>query len=201
MLKRAFDIMTSFIGLIILSPVLLFVFLIIKVFMGGTVFFIQERTGKYGKPFKIIKFRTMRPNHGGNTLTIQGESRITPLGSIIRKYKLDELPELLNVLKGDMSLVGPRPDMPEYMERLVGEEREILEIRPGITCPASIKYSNEESLLANADDSQKYYELFIWPDKVKLNLEYCRNRSFFGDIILILKTLFGKHKNNFPKIE
>lgn len=131
-------------------------------------------------------------NHDGDIITIKGESRITPLGAKLRKFKFDELPELWNVLKGDMSFVGPRPDMPEYVNRLTGEERIILELRPGITGPATIKYANEEEFLASVNDPVKYNDAIIWPDKVRLNIEYYNNRSFFKDIDLILRTIFRK---------
>lgn len=191
MFKRCFDIVASLLGLIIVSPLLLVIVLIIKLKMPGPVIFSQERTGRKGKPFTIYKFRTMTLDHGGSTISVRGENRITPIGAKLRKCKIDELPELWNVLKGDMSFVGPRPDVPEYTNRLVGEEKKILELRPGITGPASLKYSNEEELLSSANDPQKYNDEVLWPDKVRLNLEYYYNRSFFGDIIIILKTVFG----------
>lgn len=165
--------------------------------MQGPIFFCQYRVGRYGELFTIYKFRTMYVNHGGNTVSVKGEKRITPLGAKLRKYKFDELPELWNVLKGDMSFVGPRPDMPEFIERLVGEEKNILQFRPGITSPASLKYANEEELLASVPDPQKYTDEVIWPDKIKLNLEYIVNRSFLGDILIIIDTLFGKRGSRF----
>jgi len=130
-------------------------------------------------------------NHGGNTISVKGENRITPLGAKLRKYKLDELPELWNVLKGDMSFVGPRPDLPFYFEKLRGEEKIILQLRPGITGPASLKYADEEELLASATDPVKFNDEVIWPDKVRINLNYYHTRSFFGDISIIFKTIFG----------
>jgi lipopolysaccharide/colanic/teichoic acid biosynthesis glycosyltransferase len=157
--------------------------------MPGPVLFCQKRAGRYGKLFTIYKFRTMNINHGGNTVSIKGENRITPLGSELRKYKLDELPELWNVLKGDMSLVGPRPDLPEYANKLTGEERKILELRPGITGPATLKYANEEELLASVSDPQRYNDEVLWPDKVRINLHYYYNKSLSGDIVIILETL------------
>jgi len=190
-LKRCFDILASFFGLILLSPVFLVIALIIRLGMQGPVIFAQERTGRKGKPFTIYKFRTMTLNHGGSTISVKGESRITPIGAKLRKYKLDELPELWNVLIGDMSFVGPRPDMPEYLEKLVDEEKKILELRPGITGPATLKYANEEEILTSVDEPKKYNEEVIWPDKVRINLDYYHSRTFFGDIIIILKTVFG----------
>ena len=188
-MKRVFDIVGSFIGLILLSPVLLTIAVLIKVMMPGPVLFTQIRSGRFGKPFRIVKFRTMVMDHQGNTISVKGENRITPLGSKLRKYKLDELPELWNVLLGDMSLVGPRPDVPEFVNRLDGEERLILEMRPGITGPASLKYADEEELLASVPDPLKYNDEVLWPDKVRINLDYYRKKSFIADLRLILKTL------------
>lgn len=173
-------------------PLFATIAIMIKLLTPGSVFFIQERTGRFGRPFTIYKFRTMFENHRGSSTSVKGEDRITPLGAKLRKYKLDELPELWNVLIGDMSFVGPRPDLPEYTERLHGEEKLILELRPGITGPASLKYFDEEDILAGVPDPKKYTDEVIWPDKVRINLEYYRIRSFMGDILLILKTLFGK---------
>ncbi len=192
MIKRLFDIVASFFGLIILSPVLLIISLIILFRMGKPVLFLQKRTGRYAKPFTIYKFRTMTLSHNGSTVSVKGESRITPLGAVLRKYKLDELPELWNVLIGDMSFVGPRPDMPKYYEGLTEEEKEILNLRPGLTGPATLKYAKEEELLAMVDNPEKYNAEVIWPDKVRINLDYYRNRTFWLDIIIILKTIFRK---------
>jgi len=131
----------------------------------------------------------MTSDHKGNSITVKGEVRITPLGNLLRKYKLDELPELWNILKGDMSFVGPRPDVPEYIAKLVGEERLILRLRPGLTSPASLKYVNEEELVALANDPQSYYNEVIWPDKVRMNLEYCKSRRLLGDLIIVMNTI------------
>jgi len=190
MLKRIFDIGASFFGLIVLSPLLLIVALLIKIRMPGPVLFKQQRTGRYGKAFTIYKFRSMTLDHGGSTISVKGENRITPLGEKLRKYKLDELPELWNILLGTMSFVGPRPDMPEYTDRLEGADRKILELRPGLTGPATLLYANEEELLASVDDPEKYNDEVLWPEKVRLNLDYYHNRSFFGDILIILRTIF-----------
>lgn len=192
MIKRLFDIIASFLGLIILSPVFLIISFLILGRMGRPIFFLQKRTGRYGRPFTIYKFRTMTTDHSGSTVSVRGESRITPLGAVLRKYKLDELPELFNVFIGDMSFVGPRPDMPEFFENLNEEEREILNLRPGITGPATLKYADEEALLARVDDPEKYNMEVIWPDKVRINLDYYRNRNFRMDIGIILKTVFRK---------
>lgn len=161
--------------------------------MPGKIFFVQDRVGKDGKLFRLVKFRTMIENHSGGGITVKGDKRVTPLGAWLRKYKLDELPELWNVLKGDMSFVGPRPDVPGYADKLTGEAREILKLRPGITGPATLKYINEEEILASVEDPLKYNDEVIFPDKVRINLEYLRNQSFFGDIRLILKSVFRKY--------
>jgi len=162
--------------------------------MPGKVIFTQKRAGQYGNPFTIYKFRTMVVNHGGNTISVKGENRITPLGAMLRKYKLDELPELWNILIGDMSFVGPRPDMPEYAKRLHGEEKLILSLRPGLTGPASLKYSNEEEILASVSNPQQYNDEIIWPDKVKINLEYYHKRNFWMDLSIIFMTLSGGYR-------
>ncbi|MBR8802176.1 sugar transferase [Porphyromonas levii] len=191
--KWLFDRIMSLVGLIILSPVLLGVAILIRVKMpGGPVLFKQKRVGKGGKLFTMVKFRSMSVAHGGSSVSVAGESRITPLGAKLRKYKLDELPELWNVLIGDMSFVGPRPDVPGYADKLVGEDREILQLKPGITGPASLKYRNEEELLAMTEDPIKYNNEVIFPDKVRINRAYFHNRSFLGDIKIILATILGR---------
>ena len=139
----------------------------------------------------MVKFRSMSVSHGGSSVSVAGESRITPLGAKLRKYKLDELPELWNVLVGDMSFVGPRPDVPGYADKLVGEDRVILKLRPGITGPASLKYRNEEELLAGVDDPQTYNDTVIFPDKVRINKEYYYNWSFRKDIRYVFQTIFS----------
>lgn len=193
-LKFIFDRVVSFIGLLVLWPVLIVVAILIKVKMpGGPVFFTQERVGKGGRLFTMYKFRSMMVNHSGSSVSIAGESRITPLGAKLRKYKLDELPELWNVLKGDMSFVGPRPDVPGYADALTGDDREVLNLRPGITGPASLKYRNEEELLATVDDPQKYNDEVIFPDKVRINRYYLHHYSFWMDIRMIIATVLGTH--------
>jgi lipopolysaccharide/colanic/teichoic acid biosynthesis glycosyltransferase len=134
----------------------------------------------------------MKTEHDGSTISIAGESRITPLGSFLRKYKLDELPELWNILKGDMSFVGPRPDVPEYMLTLQGEDRKILELKPGLTGPATLKYANEEEILAQVKNPKEFYDEKIFPDKVKINLEYYYKHNFIDDLKIIFKTIFRK---------
>lgn len=160
---------------------------------GGPIFFKQKRVGRNGKLFTMYKFRTMIVDHNGNSISVKGESRITPLGAKLRKYKIDELPELWNVLIGDMSFVGPRPDVPGYADMLTGEERKILELRPGITGPASLKYKNEEEILAKQDDPIRYNNEVIYPDKVRINLNYMKHQSFWLDIKIIIYTLTGKN--------
>lgn len=190
--KWLFDRIVSLVGLIVLSPVLLTVALLIAVKMpGGPVLFRQKRVGQHGRLFTMVKFRSMTVAHSGSSVSVAGESRITPLGATLRRYKLDELPELWNVLKGDMSFVGPRPDVPGYADKLVGEDREILRLKPGITGPASLKYRNEEEILATVDDPIRYNDEILFPDKVKINREYLHNRTFWGDIVIIFKTIFG----------
>lgn len=190
-LKYIFDKFASFVGLCFLWPVLVIVAILIKVKMPGPVFFKQQRVGKDGKLFTMVKFRSMTVNHGGSSVSVAGESRITPLGAKLRKYKLDELPELWNVLIGDMSFVGPRPDVPGYADKLEGGDRDMLKLRPGITGPASLKYRNEEELLALQDDPQKYNDEVIFPDKVRINLYYLKNYSFLMDIKMIFCTVLG----------
>ncbi len=191
--KILFDKVFSFVGLVVLSPVMMCVAVAIKVKMtGGPVIFRQTRVGQYGRLFVMFKFRTMVVSHGGSSVSVAGESRITPLGAVLRKYKIDELPELWNVLKGDMSFVGPRPDVPGYADKLSGEDRKILTLRPGITGPASLKYRDEEQLLSKVDNPKKYNDEVLFPDKVRLNLYYQKNYSFWKDIQMIFCTVLGK---------
>ena len=192
-LKIIFDRIMALFGLLFLSPVLLIVAILIKLKMpGGPIIFSQKRVGQYGKLFTMYKFRSMTVGHGGSSISVAGESRITPLGVKLRKYKLDELPELWNVLIGDMSFVGPRPDVPGYADILEGNDRRVLELKPGITGPASLKYRNEEEILAMQDDPIKYNDEVIFPDKVKINLRYLDNWSFFEDIKIIIYTVLSK---------
>lgn len=194
MLKFLFDRLASFFGLLIIWPVLIIVAILIKIKMpGGPVFFTQKRVGRNGKLFTMYKFRSMTVSHSGSSISVAGESRITPFGAKLRKYKIDELPELWNVLIGDMSFVGPRPDVPGYADMLKGKDRDILKLRPGITGPASLKYRNEEELLSHVDDPIKYNNEVIFPDKVRINLYYLHNYSFWTDIKLILCTVLGKN--------
>lgn len=192
-LKWVFDRGMALIGLLFLWPLLIIVAILIRIKMpGDPVLFTQRRVGKQGKLFTMHKFRTMTVAHGGSSVSVAGEARITPLGAVLRKYKLDELPELLDVLVGNMSFVGPRPDVPGYADLLTGEDRRILELRPGITGPASLKYRDEEELLAKVDNPVEYNDTIIFPDKVRINLYYLDHYSFIKDIQMIVCTVLGK---------
>lgn len=205
-LKFLFDRIFSLLGLIILSPVMLVVAVLIRVKMGGPVLFKQERVGKDGKLFTIFKFRTMEEGQDEFSISMVGDQRILPFGIKLRKYKLDELPQLWNVLKGKMSFVGPRPDVPGYADLLQGNDREMLKLRPGITGPASLKYRNEEDLIADYVKQAKaqgdsrterdialwFNDNVLWPDKVRINCYYASHYSFLKDIEMIFCTVLGK---------
>tara|TARA_A100001035_G_scaffold230112_1_gene191979 strand:- start:180 stop:767 length:588 start_codon:yes stop_codon:yes gene_type:complete len=191
MKKRIFDIIISVFAIIILSPLFLLISIVIKLTSKGPIFFIQERIGLKGSIFKIIKFRTMINDHNSlNVVSIKNDSRITVVGKILRKYKLDEIPELINVLVGSMSLVGPRPDVPGYVDLLKGENRKILTLKPGITGPASLKYFNEEEILSSKKNPKDYNDKIIFPDKVKINLDYYYKNNIWIDIKIIFATIF-----------
>ena len=203
-LKWLFDKIMSFIGLLLLSPILVIVSILLKVKMPGPILFCQKRVGHNGKLFTVYKFRSMTvkaeasiasKDSEATSIASTEQSRITPFGEKLRRYKLDEFPELWNVLKGDMSFVGPRPDVPGYADQLKGKDRDILKLKPGITGPASLKYRNEEELLASVDNPTLYNDEIIFPDKVKLNLYYLRNYSFIKDIQMIICTVLGKKMN------
>lgn len=217
--KWLFDRLVSLVGLLFLWPVLAVVAVLVKVKMpGGPVFFVQKRVGRGGRTFSCHKFRTMTVNHNGSTVSVAGDSRITPFGAVLRHYKLDELPELWDVLVGNMSFVGPRPDVPGYADRLEGADRDVLKLRPGITGPATLKYRLEDEMIAGfvadikagrndqvkafadvPDFSQMsdqeiavwYNDNVIYPDKVRLNCYYYRHYSFFKDIEMIFATVLG----------
>ena len=213
-LKWIFDRVVALIGLLLLWPVLLVVAIMVKVKMpGGPAFFVQKRVGKGGKLFDCHKFRTMTVKHNGSTVSVAGDSRITPFGAILRHYKLDELPGLWDVLIGNMSFVGPRPDVPGYADKLTGDDRDVLKLRPGITGPATLKYRLEDEMLADVrrlmteggcipqeqigklSDQELavwYNDNVIYPDKVRLNCYYYRHYSFIKDIQMILCTVLGK---------
>lgn len=192
--KYLFDRIASLLGLLLLWPVMLVIALLVKVRMpGGPALFSQLRVGKDGRLFTMYKFRTMSPEGGGSTVSVAGDVRITPFGAKLRRYKLDELPQLWNVLRGDMSFVGPRPDVPGYADQLQGEDREMLQLRPGITGPASLKYRNEEEILASVPDPERYNDEVIFPDKVRINRYYLHHYSFWTDLRIIVATLTGAH--------
>lgn len=191
-MKRLFDITASGIGLIVLSPLFLILAIWIKLDSKGPVFYRQVRVGKNNKDFRIFKFRSMRVGSDkGSLVTIGGrDPRITRSGYIIRKLKLDELPQLINVFVGDMSLVGPRPEVRHYVEYWTPEQMHVLDVRPGITDPASIKFRNENELMEQAEDPEDYYINVIMQEKLKLYLDYVEHHSFWGDIGLIFKTFW-----------
>ncbi|WP_418788031.1 sugar transferase [Leyella stercorea] len=191
--KYLFDRIMAFVGLVVLSPILFVVWILIRIKMpDGPAVFTQKRVGKGGILFTMYKFRSMSAHHSGSTVSVAGESRITPLGAKLRRYKLDELPELWNVFIGDMSFVGPRPDVPGYADKLEGDDRRVLQLRPGITGPASLKYRDEEVLLAAQADPQEFNDKVIYPDKVRINLYYLDHYSFVADIKMIIATVLGK---------
>jgi len=191
MIKRFFDLTFSLIGILILFPLMLIISLVIKLDSKGPIFFIQNRVGKDGKLFAMIKFRSMSVfQTRKSTVSVKGDIRITKVGAFIRKYKLDELPELWNVLLGQMSIVGPRPDVKGYADELKGEDRKILNLRPGITGPASLKYANEEELLSYQENPEVYNKEVIFPDKVRINLDYYYNQNLILDLKIIFATIF-----------
>ena len=189
-LKRTFDIVLSIFAIFLLFPSILVVSFLIVIDSGFPIFFLQKRIGRGAKEFNIIKFRTMKTNNENITITVSDDSRITRIGKYLRKTKIDELPEILNVLFGQMSFVGPRPDVKGYADKLKGANRKILALRPGITGPASLKYYNEEYILSKKSNPKKYNDEVIFPDKVKINMDYFHNRSFFLDLKIIFATIF-----------
>ena len=206
-LKWIFDRVVALIGLLVLWPVLLVVAIMVKVKMpGGSAFFVQKRVGKGGKLFNCHKFRTMTVKHNGSTVSVAGDSRITPFGAVLRHYKLDELPGLWDVLIGNMSFVGPRPDVPGYADKLTGDDRDVLKLRPGITGPATLKYRLEDEMISDyvakrqaegdkrpmQEIATEYNDKVIYPDKVRINCYYYRNYSFWKDIEMIFATVLGR---------
>ena len=190
MLKRIFDIVSSLFGLIVLSPFMLIIAILIKIDSKGPIFFKQVRVTKNGREFKIFKYRTMKIGSDKySQITVGKDSRITKVGDFLRKYKLDEIPQLINVLIGDMSLVGPRPEVPKYVALYTKEQREILKVRAGITDYASIEFSNENDILANETDPEKAYIEKIMPRKIELNKKYLSEISVMTDIKIILLTI------------
>ena len=207
-LKWLFDRIVAFLGLAVLWPVLVIVAILVKVKMpGGPAFFVQKRVGLNGKLFNCHKLRTMTVKHNGSTVSVAGDSRITPLGAKLRHYKLDELPGLWDVLIGNMSFVGPRPDVPGYADKLQGDDRDVLKLRPGITGPATLKYRLEDEMISEyvakkqkdgdtrpmQEIAVEYNDNVIYPDKVRLNCYYYRHYSFIKDIQMIFCTVLGKN--------
>jgi len=190
-LKRIFDFGLALVGLSVSWWLILLGWLVATVDTQSNGFFLQKRIGRNGYPFYVIKIRTMCPSVLNTTVTTAMDPRITPIGRFLRKSKIDELPQLINVLFGQMSFVGPRPDVPGFADELKGEDRFLLSIRPGITGPATLKYRNEEDILANVDDPESYNRDVLYPEKVRINLEYIRNWSFFRDIEYIWQTVVG----------
>lgn len=215
LLKWFFDRFVSLIGLLFLWPILLTVAILVKIKMpGGPVFFVQKRVGKAGKLFNCHKFRTMTMKHNGSTVSVAGDSRITPLGAKLRHYKLDELPGLWDVLIGNMSFVGPRPDVPGYADKLQGDDRDVLKLRPGITGPATLKYRLEDEMIFEyvaqkqkegdtrpmQEIAVEYNDTVIYPDKVRINCYYYRHYSFIKDIQMIFCTVLGKNMKYIDEI-
>ena len=189
--KRGFDIVFSFFGLIICFLPILILVIIATITTERFGLFFQKRVGRHAKIFKIFKIRTMKHPHYDDFITLRDDPRLTNVGKIFRKYHLDELPQLFNVLIGDMSFVGPRPDVAGYADLLQGDDRIILSVRPGITGPATLKFKNEEDLLAQQKDPKKYNDTIIWKEKVRINKEYIMNWTFLGDLNFIFKTIFS----------
>lgn len=204
--KWIFDRSVAFLGLVFLWPLLVVIAIMVKIRMpGGTVLFVQKRIGKDGNLFNCHKFRTMTVNHNGSTVSVAGDSRITPFGATLRHYKLDELPGLWDVLFGNMSFVGPRPDVPGYADKLQGDDRDVLKLRPGITGPATLKYRLEDEMISEyvakkqaegdtrpmQEIATEYNDNVIYPDKVRLNCYYYRHYSFWKDIEMIFATVLG----------
>lgn len=189
--KRVFDFLLSLFGIIILSPIFIIVSIAIKLDSKGSILFLQKRVGRYGKEFNIYKFRTMVTDAEklGKQITVGKDNRITKVGAFLRKFKIDELPQLFNVVKGDMSLVGPRPEVPKYVALYNEEQKKVLDVRPGITDIASLRYKDENDILGKVDNPEEYYINVIMKDKLNLNLEYIEKGNVFFDIYLIFKTI------------
>lgn len=187
--KRAFDVIVAAVGLTLFSPVIGAAIILARIDTGASGLFRQVRIGREGKPFTVVKIRTMK-DAPGTTVTTGNDVRITPLGARFRRWKLDELPQLWSVLRGDMSLVGPRPDVAGYADQLKGEDRIILRLRPGITGPASLKYRDEEAILSEQGDPQKYNDEVLWPDKVCINRQYYEGYRFINDLAYIWQTIW-----------
>jgi lipopolysaccharide/colanic/teichoic acid biosynthesis glycosyltransferase len=186
--RELFDRGVCLLALLVLSPFLLMIAVAVIIETGTPILFKQIRVGRNGAPFYLLKFRTMRAGKSGPSITVRGDSRVTKTGRVLRKFKLDELPQLWNVVRGEMSLVGPRPEVPEFVDMKNPVWRSVLRVRPGITDPASILYRNEEELLAKSSNPIEFYERSLLPTKLTLNLAYLEKQSFWGDIGIILQT-------------
>lgn len=189
--KRVFDFVSSLLGLTVLSPLMISVAIAIRIFDGSPVFFRQERIGLRGEPFVLLKYRTMRlkADQEGPKITVSGDQRVTRVGNWLRKTKLDELPQLWNVVIGDMTLVGPRPEVREYVDLYTPDQRQVLELLPGITDPASLKYFDEDEVLSKQSEPLKYYVEKVMPDKIEINLRYAENATLLSDIRVALSTV------------
>ncbi|WP_201352079.1 sugar transferase [Hydrogenimonas urashimensis] len=191
-IKRTFDIALAAAGLVLLWPLIAAAWVVASVETRSNGFFFQTRVGRNGRLFRVVKIKTMKPVRGiATNVTTSTDVRITKSGRFFRKTKIDELPQLWNILLGDMSFVGPRPDVPGFADRLEGDDRIVLSVRPGITGPATLKYRDEEEILAGRHDPERYNREVIWPDKVRINKEYIRNWSLAEDIKIIIKTIGG----------
>ena len=190
LIKRFFDLLSSIAGLILTLPIVIVAMLLIVFTSKGSPLYFQTRIGYKGKPFNIIKLRTMVISEGDSTVTTLNDIRITSVGKVLRKLKIDELPQLINVLIGDMSIVGPRPDVPGYADKLKGDDRIILTVRPGITGPASLYFRDEEVLLSKQENPKEYNDNVIWPQKIAMNKKYVEDWSFKMDLIYLIKTVF-----------
>lgn len=199
--KLVLDKTGSLVGLVVLSPLMLVISLGVLLTSRGPLLYRQARVGQHGRLFTIYKFRTMMVNSDHNSVSVHNDGRATPLGAWLRRTKLDELPELWNILRGDMSFVGPRPDVPGFADTLKGEERRILELRPGLTGPATLKYAREEYMLAKVPEPIRYNAEVIWPDKVRLNLEYLDHQTLWTDLNLIRRTLLRQFDKGEPNLE
>lgn len=188
-MKRLFDFVLSLVGLVLTFPFFLITGLLLLIFQGWPIFFVQTRVGYKGRTFRLLKFRTMSNANSGQLITVAGDSRITPIGAWLRKLKLDELPQLINVLKGDMSFVGPRPEVVHYVNMYSPEQRVVLEFKPGITDPASLTYFDESEILKKQEDSEDYYIRVLMPEKIQINMDYGLNANLFSDIWLIVITV------------
>jgi lipopolysaccharide/colanic/teichoic acid biosynthesis glycosyltransferase len=210
-MKRAFDNVFSLLGLCVLSPLFLLIAAMVKFQDGGPVLFVQERIGWKGRPFRMFKFRTMIVNAGGRDLTVGEDSRITAIGRVLRKFKLDEFPQLWNVLRGEMSFVGPRPEIVKYVSLYTEAQRKVLGLRPGITDPASFAFFDESELLGRAADPERFYREQLMAEKIRINLEYAARANYGTDILLIVATvaraaglkldIFGWLRIEMPKLK